>query len=284
MATFTNQATLAYNSKVTSSNIVTGEIVEGITVSKTAVSENYASGEDLTYVISIINSDATSFTGLTVSDNLGAYSFGEETLVPLTYIANSVKLFIDGVLQASPTVSCTNPLEFTGISIPSGASAILVYEVSVNEFAPLDVGATITNTASVSGGGLTNPVTAEATVTVSEEPELTISKSINPSTVTENSQVTYTFTIQNYGNTEATADDNAVVTDTFNPALSNIVVTFDSASWAKTTDYTYDEATGLFSTVAGRITVPPATFTQDEQSGAYSIIPGESVLTVTGTI
>ena len=37
MATFTNQATLSYNGGSTNSNIITGEIVDVLTASKTAV-------------------------------------------------------------------------------------------------------------------------------------------------------------------------------------------------------------------------------------------------------
>ena len=53
---------------------------------------------------------------------------------------------------------------------------------------------------------------------------------------------------------------------------------------ASPTDYTYDEATALFSTVAGVLTVPAATYTQDSATGEYTITPGSVTLTVTGTI
>ena len=49
-------------------------------------------------------------------------------------------------------------------------------------------------------------------------------------------------------------------------------------------NYTYNEATGLFATLAGQITVPAATYTQDPTPGAYSVTPGISTLVVTGTI
>jgi hypothetical protein len=41
MATFTNQATLTYNDTTTSSNIVTGEILEVLSATKTAVVDRY---------------------------------------------------------------------------------------------------------------------------------------------------------------------------------------------------------------------------------------------------
>ena len=48
--------------------------------------------------------------------------------------------------------------------------------------------------------------------------------------------------------------------------------------------YTYDESTGLFQTVAGVITVPAATYEQDIITGKWNIIPGVTILTVTGTV
>ena len=102
--------------------------------------------------------------------------------------------------------------------------------------------------------------------------------------MTENGRITYTFVIQNSGNAEATATDNVVVTDTFNPVLTGLTVTFDGAAWTEGVNYTYDEATGIFATVAGQITVPAATYTQDPTTGNRITTPGVSVLTVSGTI
>ena len=97
MAQFTNQARLSYNDSVINSNIAVGEILEVLSVSKTAIGDSYTLGDDITYVISVINTGATSFTGLTVTDNLGAYPFGESaTLYPLSYVEDSVRLFVNG--------------------------------------------------------------------------------------------------------------------------------------------------------------------------------------------
>ena len=116
------------------------------------------------------------------------------------------------------------------------------------------------------------------------QPELNIIKAISPANVTQNSQVTYTFTIQNTGSTAAVAADNVIITDTFNPILSDIAVTFNSTAWTSPANYTYNAATGLFTTAAGQITVPAATYTQNPTTGVITAVPGESVLTVTGTI
>ena len=283
MALFTNQATLSYNNTVTTSNVTTGELLEVLSITKTAASDTYALQDTVTYVVSITNTGTAPFTGLTVTDNLGGYTFDAGTVYPLTYVDGSVLYYINGALQAAPTVVPGAPLVFSGISVPAGGNALLVYEATANQYAPPTAGSNITNEATVSGGGLATPVSDTATVSAESGPQLTISKSLSPLTVSENGQLTYTFVIQNTGNTAAVATDNAAITDTFNPALSGITVTFNGAVWAEGTDYTYDEATGLFATVPGQITVPAATYTQNS-SGVWVVTPGTSTLTVTGTV
>ena len=126
-------------------------------------------------------------------------------------------------------------------------------------------------------------VEATATITVRAEADLTITKSLCPGTVTCGGTLTYTFVIQNTGNTPVVATDDAIITDTFDPALSDITVTLNGVVLTAGTDYTYDEATGAFATLPGRITVPAATFTQGTD-GAYTQTPGLATLIVTGTI
>ena len=284
MAQFTNQAQLTYNNSVISSNVAVGEILEVISGVKTALTNNYTLDEDVTYVISAVNSGATAVTDISVTDDLGAYTNGTETLYPLTYTAGSVRMYINGVLQPAPAVNAGPPLVFSGITLPAGSNLIIVYEAQVNQFAPLDTEGSITNTATIDGNGIPTPIIVSETVTPDEAPDLTITKSIQPIPVSENGTVTYTFLLQNYGNTAAEADANAVITDTFDPALSGITVTFNGKAWSAGTEYTYDEATGIFSTTAGEVTVPAATYTTNPETGAVVVVPGVSTLIVTGTI
>jgi len=282
MATFFNQATLSYSGGTVNSNVTTGEIVEVLSATKTAVEGNYTQGSDVTYAINVVNSGITDFNGLSITDDLGGYTFNNTTLYPLDYVTDSVKLFVNGVLQPAPTVTTATPLTVTNISIPAGAVATLLYTVRVNEYAPLATDSTITNTAVVNGAGVT-ALSASETIEAVTEPILSISKSVSPSTVSENGRLTYTFVIQNTGNTEADASDNIVITDTFDPTLSNITVTYNGEVWTSPLNYTYNEATGLFTTTAGAITVPAATFTVDP-SGIVITDPGVATLTVSGTI
>ena len=95
--------------------------------------------------------------------------------------------------------------------------------------------------------------------------------------------MTYTFRIENTGNTPAAATDNVVLTDTFDPVLNPITVTYEGAAWTEGVNYTYNTATGAFATLPGQITVPAATYTQNPD-GSYTVTPGSAVLTVTGTV
>lgn len=283
MAIFTNQASLSYNGNTVNSNIVTGNIVEVLAVTKTAVGDTYTPGDRITYVVSITNSGTTPFTGISITDNLGAYEFGETTLTPLDYVEGSALYYQNGVLFTAPIPTATNPLTFSGITVPAGGNAILVYEAEANSFAPLTPASTITNEVTVTGAGLSVAVSDTETVTITEEPILSITKSLSPVNVTENSELTYTFTIQNTGNVPADATDNIVITDTFDPILSDITVTVNGVV-LPVASYTYDVATGEFATVPGAITVPAATFAQDPVSGNWITTPGVTTITVTGTV
>lgn len=75
-----------------------------------------------------------------------------------------------------------------------------------------------------------------------------------------------------------------VIRDLFDPILEGLVVTFDGTPWVAGANYTYDQATGAFASVAGQVTVPAATYVQDPATGLWTIQPGVAVLTVSGTV
>lgn len=280
MATFTNQATLTYNNTTTNSNIVTGELLEVLSISKTAVVDSYDPNGTVTYVVSIVNTGTNAFNGLTLTDDLGSEGTGN---YPLSYAEDSVLYYINGTLQPAPAVTPGPPLVIGGISVPAGGNAIIIYEADVTNSASPELEGTIINEATLSGDGLTTPISDTETVTAAIGPHLTITKNISPGSVAENGQLTYTLTVVNTGNTAATADDNIVITDTFDPILSDIVVTLNGTVLTEGTDYTYNEATGEFSTIRGRVTVPAATFTQNPD-GTWTSEPGIVTLTITGTV
>ena len=284
MAIFSNQATLTYGGNTTNSNIAYGEILDVVTATKTAIEGTYTPGELVTYVVTLRNTGSTTLTNLTVTDDLGGYDFNGTTVYPLTYEDGSVARFVNGVPQTAPAVTAGPPLVISGINIPAGGDVVLVYQARVNSFADPAAGGTIVNTVTVTGDGISTPITASETVTAATAAALTISKSITPAQVVDNDRVTYTFVIQNTGNEPVVATDDAAITDLFDPILTDLAVTFNGAPWTEGIQYTYDETTGLFATVPSQITVPAATYTQDPVTGAYTMNPGIATLAVTGTI
>ena len=271
MARFTNQAQLRYGRSIANSNIAVGEILEVLSAAKEAVRNTYRQNDTITYVISIVNAGTLAYTGLTITDNLGAYPYNTTSLVPLDYMEGTAKYYINGVLQPAPAATAGPPLVINGITVPAGGNAVIAATGN------------IVNTATITGGGIT-PIEVTETVVTENEPLLNITKSISPVPVTENGTLTYTFLIQNTGNTAADAATAAEIIDTFDPILSNIAVSYNGTALAAGTDYTYNEATGLFATTAGRITVPAAAYTQDPATGNWIVTPGTGTLTVTGTI
>ena len=159
-----------------------------------------------------------------------------------------------------------------------------VYTATPNAYAPLGEGGSITNIATVDGGGLTAPLTATETVTADDDGTLNITKSLTPTVVSDGDTLTYTLTIENESTAPVLAAGGAVVTDTFDPILSPISVTFNGTPWVAGTDYTYNPATGAFATLPGALIVPAATAQQDPVTGEYSLTPGISTIVITGTV
>lgn len=283
--TFTNQATLSYNGSSVRSNIVVGSVASALSVDKQSLAADYSASEILTYVISIVNSGENDADGLTVTDDLGAYEYAGGTVHPLSYVADTLRYYLDGELQpdSALTVTDAGDLVISGVSVPASGSTILVYSAEVNDFAPLDAAASITNTAVVSGDGVCGAEARES-IPAAVGPELSLLKSVTPVPVAENGELTYNFTLLNAGNTAVTADDNAAVSDVFSPALSDISVSMNGVPMTAGADYTYDAAAGVFETADGVLSIPAAEFTQDPVTGAWTTVPGSVELTVTGRV
>lgn len=281
MATFTNQATLSYTGGSIHSNLVTGEIAETLTVTKTAISDGYEPGGTAVYAVSIVNAGESAMSGLTLTDDLGGYLLDEETVYPLSYESGSLLLYTDGQISAATTPDPVEPLTISGLTVPALGSLMLIYRAQITEYAPLEADAQIENTVTVTGGCIVTPKTASAVLSLSLAPRLSIAKSVSPELVSGCSELSYSFVIQNAGS-EAGADAGIVVSDIFNPILHNLEVTLDGAP-LPAASYSYEEASGSFATVAGAISVPAASFSQ-AHDGSWMTTPGITVLTVSGSL
>lgn len=283
MATFTNYATLSYNGGTVDSNTVVGELLETLSVTKSATPLTYAQGDIITYIVSIVNSGATASSSLTLTDDLGAYTFGTLTLYPLAYVPDSVRVYAGGVQQTAPTVTAETPLTISGIEVGANSDIIIVYRARVTQNAPLGTSGQIANTVTVAGNGASSELSASTTVTAEQSASLRIRKSLSPTSVAENGQVTYTFVIENTGTVSAEAVQQIVLTDTFNPRLRALSATYNGAAWTAGVNYNYNATTGVFTSLAGQITVPAATYTQNAD-GTWQTTAGTATITITGTI
>ena len=283
MATFFNRATLTYGTNSITSNTVSGEIVQTLSVAKNASADEYFSDSTLTYAVSLVNSGATALNGLTLTDDLGEFALSETLSVrPLNYVLDSILYYVNGVLQPTPAVVTAAPLVITGISVPAGGNAVIVYNATVNEFAPLAGGSEITNIVTISGNSALGDISASETVAVANTPFLSILKSLSPETVAENGTLTYTLLVENRGNAPVTSD--LTVSDVFDPILENITVTLNGNILTEGVDYTYDEATGVFTTLPSAVTIPAAVYSTDPATGEVIVTPGSAVIRITGTV
>ena len=68
---------------------------------------------------------------------------------------------MNGVLQAAPVVNPGPPLTISGINVPAGGVATIIYVATANQFAPPQIEGEITNNATVTGGGITEITVSE---------------------------------------------------------------------------------------------------------------------------
>ena len=111
MAIFTNQAQITYNGRTILSNIAQGEIIDPVTITKTALGETYRSGDTKAYIVTLSNTSSTTLSNITVNDTLGSYTVDTQTFYPLTYIG-PILLFVNGEpsgsitpVQSAPTLT-----------------------------------------------------------------------------------------------------------------------------------------------------------------------------------
>lgn len=287
MATIENFATVRYTSggveTVRVSNLAEVELESSALLTKTPLSPVYGEEDTLTYILSIQNTSAGPLTNLRVEDNLGTFPFGATELTPLTYAGNAI-LLIDGqnaTAELTVDSSVDGALIFTVASLPAGATANIVYNARINEFAPLELDATIVNTATLSADAECVAGEASATVTAIGGANVSVLKSMSPNPVVCGDTLTYTIRIYNYGNAPA---ENVQLTDVFDPAPENITVTRNGVAFPAT-DFTYENGVlTLPADTANAETVPAATFTRNPQTGEVTVTPGVVEYIITGRI
>ncbi len=283
--TITNQASLSFQvGAVTSSvrsNIATATVSQALNVTKTPLNEEYRADGTVTYVVSLTNAGTSALSDITVTDTLGTYETESGTTVTPLTIDGDALLLTDGTVTSRPTpVVGEGSVSFTIPALAAGSTAQLIYAALANGTAPLAPGSTIDNTVTAAAAGMTDPVTATATVTAAEYADVAVVKAMSPATLSDGDPLTYTFTLTNNGNTEAT---QLTLTDAFDPAPASITVTVDGETLVPT-EYTYETGVLTLPSETGTpISLPAARITQDETTGEVTVVPSTVTVTVIGT-
>ncbi len=288
MATIENFATVNYTSggvaQTRVSNLAEIGLESAVTLSKNSLGQSYGENSVMTHVITVTNTSSAPVNDLVITDNLGTVPFNTTEITPLTYTAPALLLINgqDSTAQLTVNTDTTDNVVFSFPTLPAGATANIIYETTVNEFAPLGVGSSITSNISLESSSDCADATATELLAVAEAANVSVLKQMSPNPVVCGDTVTYTIRIFNYGNIDA---ENVQLTDNFDPAPTNITVS-RGGILLQPTDYTYTGGTLTVPEIgsATTITVPAATFTSDPTTGVVTVTPGVVEYVITGTI
>ncbi len=273
-----NQASISYlydgitDALGATSNIASTVLTDAcsVTITKTALSQNFRNGDTVSYIIRIENTGSAALGDVTLTDDLAAGA--------LVYLPNSLNVYVNGTLTPiTPTTAGTTLSFVLPGTLAAGDVAIAVYSATANSAAD-----SITNTSTITGTGQNPAVcsvteTASATITEAAFADLAIYKSSSPESVTSGDTLTYTFTILNNGNSPAT---NVVLTDTLPSAFQ--VATVSVTSGGVTTVYADGEYT--LDPTTNTITLPTGTGAAITVPAATAQGPGVATVTITGRV
>lgn len=279
-----NQASISYNYGNNRgnaiSNIATTNLQEPFTITKYTLDSTYRYNDEITYIVNIQNNSLCNECPIVLLDNLGSFVENDVTITPLTYVGPSRifnpenNTFIDIVPKIEPNSIC---FDIPPLNCNCQKSLVLIYKVKVNEYAPIDVGSQITNTITATACEYSSE--SSTTVNSEEYADIEIYKYMTPCLVTNCSPITYTFTISNSGNAEAT---NIEFTDKFTPAPTNISV-YVQGTLLSPNDYSYEN--GLLTIPASyNLSIPPATITRNTTTNEIEVLPSVITIEVVGTL
>ena len=278
----TASATYIYGRNETASavsNTAITNLIDEYAISGSKLSNNssFINGENITYQITVSNDGTSSLYTVTISDDLGG------STNPLSYLESSATLNYNGI-SSFITPTSTSPLTFVLPSpLAAGETAIITYVAKVNS-SLLNTIETIVNTATItakegSTTGTDISVTPSPTFTLSrgDFANVTMAKNVSSSQIVTGQEFSYSCTLSNSGNLDATG---VVVTDILPTGFTISSVTSQTGGVTTTfsaSDYTVESSSNTLTLPTGgslSITVPAA-------SGGTN---GTTIVTITGSI
>ena len=269
------------------SNVAQTTVRQTLGMTKDAYKNSYRPADTVTYIIQIVSNGAAP-EALTVFDDLGTYTQNGISYTPLDYV--SYLLYVGqerneatGVtVQVQPT---GDGVRFTFGNLPTAFTGMtLIVQARVNRYAPMDVqDGRIVNTAQLFVG---QNAVASATATIEAEryADLRIVKSMTPDPISEGDALTYRFVICNYG---TLAPTEVTLRDRFDPSPAIPLTVWVDGE--RVDRFDYNLSTGRFVLGSGAedaflLSVPPATFTRNGETGEIVVNPGMRTVTVSGVI
>ena len=275
-------ATYAYTGKTTQesvvSNTATTNLITEYAISgyKESLNSSFRAGQNITYYIHVTNDGTSPLYNVTISDDLAGNL--------LSYVASSATLNLNGVISIiNPTT--VSPLTFVlPNTLNSGDLATITFVAQVNS-GILDTVTEITNTATIQANeeSSTGPVISvlpSPTVTLPLEDYALVSmtKSVSTNEINIDEQFSYTLTLVNSGNLEAT---NVTTTDIL---PTNFVIS-SITSQTGTTLTTFSPSDYNLEISTNTLTLPNATSSITINVPASSESgDGTTILTITGSI
>lgn len=278
--TLNNSATISYvygtTNDASTSNLVTTQLEENYSLKaeKTSNNTTWRPQENITFNLLVENDGTEPLYGVSIQDDLGAGT--------LNYIPGSARMFrneeLTGIAptNVSPlTMVIPDPLE-------AGEVVLLSYVAKVKGDLSSTV-ETITNTATVVGhevsaAGTAVPVNPSPTLTLTKEDyaNVRIEKTVDKENVAVGEELTYTFRLENSGNTVA---NRVVLRDDLpdNFEITSVTSITDGVETIfEPTDYSVGENNVLIlpTSTTKLISVPASTISGD----------GLTIVTIVGTI
>ena len=223
----TVKATSAVCSPSFFTSTITTEIVGSphdplLVLSKLDSKDPVQSGDTMTYTIYAFNSN----------DAYPANNFSITDILPdnVTYLSHTVTQTIPTLTSnVWNSVSKTLNLGFSSLPYGTGYAITVKINVTVNALVQFNCSGNISNTASALYTGITSPKTAAAATTITNKPDLGISKSAStiPDPASPLGTITYTLNYTNYGTCTASGVN---ITDIFDNLHADFLNSEPSAS------------------------------------------------------